>query len=108
MGQLQFEKTRVEEQCELQARRGGGTIDVLDIASNTNQNLREKIRRLGLSLIQNLLTFSMTATVYRAILRLPIAVVKRLTSVYVLPVSVLGVSKGFSVFAPAFGIGFDF
>lgn len=46
MGRLQLEKTRLKEQCELEALRGGRTRNLFDIAIETNRRLRKNIREL--------------------------------------------------------------
>lgn len=46
VGKIQSDKTLLEEQCEIDARHGKRTCNLLDSASGTNRNLRKNIRVL--------------------------------------------------------------
>lgn len=43
MGRLQSDKTRLKEQCMVEARRDGRTCNLLDCASKTSRSLRKNI-----------------------------------------------------------------
>lgn len=53
-GQLQTDKTHVEEQCGLETSRVGHTHDLLDSAGETSRNLRENIQKVSAQYDQEL------------------------------------------------------
>lgn len=87
MGQVQSEKTRSKQQCELETQCGSHTHDLSGNESEKKRKLRKNLREVEGQYDQGLTDLHLSIKIYKPSKLLMFVAGKRVPSFYVLPVS---------------------